>query len=166
MCWWRSRRLSFDIAGLELYLPLLTGGKVVVASREATFDGRLLRQLLEHSGATIMQATPTTWRMLLESGWAGDRKLKVLVGGEALPVDLAHNLATRCGSVWNMYGPTETTIWSSVYQRGGHGRNAGTDRQADRQHDVLHFGREPATGGGGRGRRAVHRRRRFGARLF
>ena len=108
--------LSFDIAGLELYLPLLTGGKLVVASREATFDGRLLRQLLEHSGATIMQATPTTWRMLLESGWAGDSKLKVLVGGEALPVDLAHNLATRCGSVWNMYGPTETTIWSSVYR--------------------------------------------------
>ena len=71
MCWWRSRRLSFDIAGLELYLPLLTGGKLVVASREATFDGRLLRQLLEQSGATIMQATPTTWRLLLESGWAG-----------------------------------------------------------------------------------------------
>ena len=108
--------LSFDIAGLELYLPLLTGAKVVVASREATFDGRLLRQLLEHSGATLMQATPTTWRLLLESGWQGDHKLKVLVGGEALPLDLAHNLATRCGSVWNMYGPTETTIWSSVYR--------------------------------------------------
>ena len=58
MCWWRSRRLSFDIAGLELYLPLLTGGKLVVASREATLDGRLLMQLLEQSGATIMQATP------------------------------------------------------------------------------------------------------------
>ncbi len=108
--------LSFDIAGLELYLPLLTRGKLVVASREATLDGRLLMQLLEQSGATIMQATPTTWRVLLESGWQGDPKLKVLVGGEALPADLAHNLATRCGSVWNMYGPTETTIWSSVYE--------------------------------------------------
>ena len=77
--------LSFDIAGLELYLPLLTRGKLVVASREATLDGRLLMQLLEQSGATIMQATPTTWRVLLESGWQGDPKLKVLVGGEALP---------------------------------------------------------------------------------
>jgi amino acid adenylation domain-containing protein len=108
--------LSFDIAGLELYLPLLVGGRLVVASREATFDGRLLMQLLDRSGATIMQATPTTWRVLLESGWEGDPSLKVLVGGEALLVDLARQLAPRCGSVWNMYGPTETTIWSSVYK--------------------------------------------------
>jgi len=108
--------LSFDIAGLELYLPLLVGGRLVVASRESTFDGRLLMQLLEQSGATVMQATPTTWRVLLESGWEGNPKLKVLVGGEGLPVDLARQLAMRCGSVWNMYGPTETTIWSSVYK--------------------------------------------------
>ena len=108
--------LSFDIAGLELYLPLLVGGRLVLASREATVDGRLLRRLLEQSGATIMQATPTTWRVLLESGWEGDPKLKVLVGGEALSADLARQLALRCGSVWNMYGPTETTIWSSVYK--------------------------------------------------
>jgi amino acid adenylation domain-containing protein len=108
--------LSFDIAGLELYLPLLVGGRLVIASREATFDGRLLMNLLNHSGATIMQATPTTWRLLLESGWEGNPSLKVLVGGEALSLDLAQQLATRCGSVWNMYGPTETTIWSSVYE--------------------------------------------------
>ncbi len=108
--------LSFDIAGLEIYLPLLVGGKLVIASREATADGRLLMQLLKQSGATIMQATPTTWRVLLESGWAGDRALKVLVGGEALSSDLGRQLAERCGSVWNMYGPTETTIWSSVYK--------------------------------------------------
>ena len=108
--------LSFDIAGLELYLPLLAGGRLVVASREATLDGRLLMQLLKESGATIMQATPTTWRVLFESGWEGDPKLKVLVGGEALPADLARQLARSCGPVWNMYGPTETTIWSSVYK--------------------------------------------------
>ena len=108
--------LSFDIAGLELYLPLLVGGRLVVASREATFDGRLLMQLLEWGGATIMQATPTTWRVLMESGWEGNPKLKVLVGGETLSADLAGQLAMRCGSVWNMYGPTETTIWSSVYK--------------------------------------------------
>ena len=108
--------LSFDIAGLELYLPLLAGGRVVIATRAATMDGRLLMRLIELSGATIMQATPTTWRVLLESGWQGDSRLKVLVGGEALSADLARQLAQRCGAVWNMYGPTETTIWSSLYK--------------------------------------------------
>jgi amino acid adenylation domain-containing protein len=108
--------LSFDIAGLELFLPMLVGARVVVASREATFDGRMLMRLLEQSGGTVMQATPTTWRVLLDSGWQGDPKLKVLVGGEALSADLARQLASRCGLVWNMYGPTETTIWSSVYK--------------------------------------------------
>jgi amino acid adenylation domain-containing protein len=107
--------LSFDIAGLELYLPLLAGGRLVVAPRETTMDGRMLMQLLASSGANIVQATPTTWRVLFESGWDGDRKLKVLVGGEALSADLARQLARCCGPVWNMYGPTETTIWSSVY---------------------------------------------------
>ena len=108
--------LSFDIAGLELYLPLLVGARLVVASREATYDGRLLKQLLDERRATVMQGTPATWRVLLESGWEGNPKLKVLVGGEALSADLARELASRCGVVWNMYGPTETTIWSSVYR--------------------------------------------------
>lgn len=115
--------LSFDIAGLEMYLPLLAGGKVVIAPREATYDGRLLSELIEKSKATVVQATPATWRLLFESGWRGNRKLKVLVGGEALPAELAHELAGRCGPVWNMYGPTETTIWSSVYRvQGDEGR--------------------------------------------
>lgn len=108
--------LSFDIAGLEMYLPLISGGRVVIASREATYDARLLSQLLSRSGATVMQATPATWRLLFESGWKGDRKLKGLVGGEALPAELAQQLTAHCGPVWNMYGPTETTIWSSVYR--------------------------------------------------
>ncbi|MGA7442672.1 MAG: amino acid adenylation domain-containing protein, partial [Candidatus Sulfotelmatobacter sp.] len=110
--------LSFDIAGLEMYLPLLTGARLVVASKEQTHDGRLLMQLLEDSKATVMQATPATWRMLFESGWAGNRKLKVLVGGEALPPELARDLSS-CGSVWNMYGPTETTIWSTLFRVDG-----------------------------------------------
>ncbi len=108
--------LSFDIAGLELYLPLLVGARLVIAPRETTYDGRLLKQLLDRNSATVMQATPATWRVLLESGWEGNPNLKVLVGGEALSADLARELAMRCGSVWNMYGPTETTIWSSVYR--------------------------------------------------
>src|SRR5581483_9168203 len=99
-----------------MYLPLISGARVVIASRETTYDARLLSQLLSRSGATVMQATPATWRLLFESGWKGDRKLKVLVGGEALPAELAQQLVAQCGPVWNMYGPTETTIWSSVYR--------------------------------------------------
>lgn len=115
--------LSFDIAGLEMYLPLLCGGRVVIASREATYDGRVLAELVNRSKATVMQGTPATWRLLFESGWRGNRKLKVLVGGEALPAELAQELISRCGPVWNMYGPTETTIWSSVYRvQGDEGR--------------------------------------------
>jgi amino acid adenylation domain-containing protein len=106
--------LSFDIAGLELFLPLMAGGCVVVASREAAADGALLSQHLEQDGVTTMQATPVTWRLLLEAGWQGAAPLKVLCGGEALPWELARELAARSGSVWNLYGPTETTIWSAA----------------------------------------------------
>jgi len=110
--------ISFDIAGLEIFLPLMVGARLVVASREATFDGNRLKDLLKNSRATVMQATPTTWRLLFECGWQGDSNLKALVGGEALPPELARRLAA-CGSVWNMYGPTETTIWSSSYRVDG-----------------------------------------------
>jgi amino acid adenylation domain-containing protein len=112
--------ISFDIAGLEMFLPLLVGGRLIVASTEATVDPRVLQRLLQASRATVMQATPTTWHLLFESGWTGDRNLKVLVGGEALPPQLAQKLANGCGEVWNMYGPTETTIWSSLYRVQGH----------------------------------------------
>jgi amino acid adenylation domain-containing protein len=108
--------LAFDIAGLELYLPLVTGGRVVIAPSDKVGDGRQLMQLLERSGATVMQATPATWRLLFGSGWQGDRKLKVLVGGEALSPELGRQLASSCREVWNMYGPTETTIWSSIHR--------------------------------------------------
>jgi amino acid adenylation domain-containing protein/FkbM family methyltransferase len=106
--------LSFDIAGLELFLPLTTGARVVIASREVAADGARLAALLKKSNATVMQATPATWRLLLEAGWPGDPALKVLCGGEALPRTLANQLAPRCAELWNMYGPTETTIWSAV----------------------------------------------------
>ena len=108
--------LSFDIAGLELFLPLITGAKVVIASREVAADGNLLKHLIAGSAATVMQATPSTWRLLLEAGWKGSDSFKILCGGEALARDLANELVTHCGSLWNMYGPTETTIWSSTCQ--------------------------------------------------
>ena len=106
--------LSFDIAALELFLPLMTGARLVIASKEQVFDGFQLLSLLEQSQATVMQATPAGWRILLEAGWKGQPRLKVLCGGEALARDLADSLLDLSGNVWNVYGPTETTIWSSA----------------------------------------------------
>ncbi len=107
--------LSFDIAGLELFLPLIVGGKVVLVSREEAVDEVRLPARIKESRATVMQATPVTWKLLLDAGWKGEPNLAILCGGEALPADLANPL-TQCGkALWNMYGPTETTIWSAVY---------------------------------------------------
>ena len=106
--------LSFDIAALELFLPLMAGAKLVIATREQVIDGFRLRHLLEDSQATVLQATPVGWRVLLEAGWHGQPQLNVLCGGEALPRDLADSLLECSSDVWNVYGPTETTIWSSA----------------------------------------------------
>ena len=106
--------LSFDIAGLEIFLPLIVGARAVIASRDIALDGRALRQLLQESNATVMQATPITWRMLVESGWRGSQGLKALCGGEVMPPELAREMIPRCSTLWNLYGPTETTIWSTV----------------------------------------------------
>jgi amino acid adenylation domain-containing protein len=107
---------SFDIAGLEIFLPLIAGARAVIAGRDIALDGRALRQLLHDSNATVMQATPITWRILLESGWQGREGLKVLCGGEAMPPELAREMIPRCATLWNLYGPTETTVWSTVYR--------------------------------------------------
>ncbi|RKH33762.1 amino acid adenylation domain-containing protein [Corallococcus praedator] len=108
--------LSFDIAVLELFLPLTTGAQVVLASRETASDGALLKAALESNGVTVMQATPSTWRLLLEAGWQPRPGFKALCGGEALPRELAEALLARVGSLWNMYGPTETTVWSTTWR--------------------------------------------------
>ncbi len=84
--------LSFDIAGLEMFLPLIVGGKIALANRDTVTDGHLLAEAMKSSGATVLQATPASWRMLIESGWQGDKRLKALVGGEALPRELAAQL--------------------------------------------------------------------------
>lgn len=108
--------ISFDIAGLELYLPLISGAELIITDMDTAKDGRLLMDIVQKKDVSIMQATPSTWKMMLESGWNSRLPLKVLCGGEALPKDLAHNLLSKSGSLWNMYGPTETTIWSTVKQ--------------------------------------------------
>ncbi len=106
--------LSFDIAGLEIYLPLAVGGRVEVVAKEEAADGRLLAARLAACGATLAQATPATWRLLLDTGWPGIPGLRVLCGGEALPRDLADALFDRGAVLWNVYGPTETAVWSAA----------------------------------------------------
>jgi amino acid adenylation domain-containing protein len=108
--------LSFDIAGLEMWLPLTVGARIVIASRTDVLDGHRLMELMETHRVTMLQATPATWRLLLEAGWAGRAALKGLCGGEALQRDLAVTLVGKVGELWNVYGPTETTIWSTVHQ--------------------------------------------------
>ncbi|HYO13133.1 MAG TPA: amino acid adenylation domain-containing protein [Thermoanaerobaculia bacterium] len=106
--------LSFDIAGLELFLPLVVGARFEIVSAAEAADGSALARRLEASGATVIQATPSTWRMLLAAGWKEPRLGKALTGGEPLTGDLAARLLERADEVWNVYGPTETTVWSSA----------------------------------------------------
>jgi amino acid adenylation domain-containing protein len=108
--------LSFDIAGVELLAPLLVGARLVVAPPAAVADATILREWLERSGATVMQGTPATWRMLLATSWRPSGKLRILTAGEALMSDLARQLCFGGGEVWNLYGPTETTIYSTAWK--------------------------------------------------
>ena len=106
--------ISFDIAALEIFLPLTVGARVIVASADEISDAAKMKALIRSSRATVMQATPSFWQFLVESDWFGDRRIKVLCGGEALSRELADKLLERAGEVWNLYGPTETTIWSTL----------------------------------------------------
>jgi amino acid adenylation domain-containing protein len=106
--------VCFDIAYLELFLPLISGGRVAVCPAHVSSNGVLLRKRIERTQPTVIQATPSTWKMLIAAHWQGDPGLKVLCGGEALTGDLADALTARAGAVWNLYGPTETTIWSAT----------------------------------------------------
>ena len=179
--------LSFDIAGLELYLPLITGGTVAIASRDDVVDPDRLMERIRESGCTVLQATPSAWRALVNAGWSGSPDLKILCGGEALPSDLAESLLQRCGELWNMYGPTETTIWSTIHRVASAARQAPIGRPiANTQVFVLNAQRdlvpvgvpgELYIGGHGLARGYLHReeltRERFvpspfapGARLY
>ena len=105
---------AFDLSVPDLYLPLVCGAKLVILPRNDTQDPARLASALDDVGATFMQATPTTWRLLVDAGWEGRRELKIVCGGEALPRSLANELVERGASLWHMYGPTETTVWSSA----------------------------------------------------
>jgi len=106
---------SFDISVLELFLPLINGGKVVLVDHETASNGYHLIEILDKYEATMMQATPATWQMLLMAGWQGKPELHIISGGETLPPQLATELLYKGIDLWNMYGPTETTIYSSIY---------------------------------------------------
>ena len=106
--------LSFDIAALELLLPLTVGARIELLPRDVAADGARLSTRLGRGDVTFLQATPATWRLLLDGGWAGTPGLSMLCGGEALPRSLADRLMDKGAVLWNLYGPTETTIWSSI----------------------------------------------------
>jgi len=106
--------ISFDIAGLELFLPLISGATMILADSDTRLDSQRILDITKSQGVTLLQATPATWRMMLESGWNDRLAIKALCGGEAFPTDLAEKLLRLCDEVWNVYGPTETTIWSTL----------------------------------------------------
>ncbi len=140
--------VAFDIAGLEIWLPLVTGARVVVASRDEAADPHRLARLLGEAGATVMQATPVTWRALVEAGWRGGAGFKALCGGEALPVALADQLLDRGVELWNLYGPTETTIWSTALRVTTRGQPLGIGRPiANTTVHVLDAQLEPVAAG-------------------
>jgi len=112
--WLAVTTIAFDIAGLELYLPLITGACVVLCPRDIANDPMALAKLLSTNTITLMQATPTTWKLLFAVGWSPSPGLQILCGGEPLEHDLAMALITKRNRVWNLYGPTETTIWSTT----------------------------------------------------
>lgn len=106
--------ISFDISTLEIYLPLMNGLKCVISDQATISDGRKLKALLETQKISILQATPVTWKMLLEAGWRNKEKIKILCGGEPLPLSLSQKLCAISSQVNNLYGPTETTVWSTI----------------------------------------------------
>ena len=107
---------AFDISILEFFAPLISGASVYIASNETLADPQKTIEVIQRVNPSILQATPSFYQLLFNAGWNGYRKLKVLCGGDLLSEDLAEQLLESCGQLWNMYGPTETTIWSSVKQ--------------------------------------------------
>jgi amino acid adenylation domain-containing protein len=107
--------VSFDLAGVDMWLPLLVGARIVVASREEAADGARMREQIDRHGITFLQATPVTSRLLIEADWEGKPDFQIVSSGEIMPRDLATKMAPLVRRLWNLYGPTETTIWSTGY---------------------------------------------------
>lgn len=108
--------ITFDISAVEFYLPLLFGGSFILGDTETRYNPYKITQIIEKHAITIMQATPVTWQMLIDSDWKNHQKIKMLSGGESLNTDLAYNLLKTNAPLWNFYGPTETTIWSTFHK--------------------------------------------------
>ena len=108
--------IAFDIAGVDLWLPLLAGARILMVDRDTTLDSRLLQDTIARNGITFLQCTPSSWKLLMDSGWQGKLNLQAVCTGEAMPKDLARKLFPKVACLWNMYGPTETTIWSTGYK--------------------------------------------------
>ncbi|GAA4819484.1 amino acid adenylation domain-containing protein [Litoribaculum gwangyangense] len=102
--------ISFDAMVMEIYLPLIFGASVVLVDEDTRRNGKLLLKKIETDGVTMMWGTPSIWQILIDTGWNTSLKLKVLIGGEPVPLSLAQELLARCSEVWNIYGPTETTV--------------------------------------------------------
>ncbi|MCE9530726.1 MAG: amino acid adenylation domain-containing protein [Planctomycetes bacterium] len=107
---------SFDIHHVELWQTLMAGARIVLVPRSDVADGAKLLEHLRQSGATLMQATPATWYLLIAAGWTGTPGLRLLCGGEPMPPELRQQLLARVAEVWNLYGPTETTVWSTTHR--------------------------------------------------
>ena len=105
--------VAFDIAQLELFLPLIAGARVYIAAREVAVDGDALANYIQSHRISLLQATPSTWRLLKLADWQGAAGLTALTGGEPISAELAAWINTRVDALWNMYGPTETTVWST-----------------------------------------------------
>lgn len=109
--------ISFDIHVLEIYLPMISAGVVVLASQSMRTSALDIREAIEKESITMMQATPATWEMLLSSGWEPQTSVEMLIGGEALSESLKNKLLSSDDMrLYNMYGPTETTVWTTMAQ--------------------------------------------------
>lgn len=140
--------LSFDIHVLDVWMPLACSASVVVAPGVACRDGGGMANEMARAGATVMQATPSAWQLLLDSGWPGSRRLTAVCGGETLSSELAARLGEKVKALWNAYGPTETTVWSSAYRVGGREDIVPIGRPlANTQFHVLDEQRRPAPAG-------------------
>lgn len=113
-CWLAMTAQSFDISGMEIFLPLCNGGKIVLGSGNWLNEGSQLNKIIKQHKITTIQATPSAWKVIFDTGWTGYKGLQILIGGELVTEDIANKLLNTGAHVWNCYGPTEATIWTHI----------------------------------------------------